>query len=96
MCSLNVMCKINFLRVLLTPGLALSLLIECPAVGECPVCVVGGGGGGVGLLKNLCRDGRDTSRNPYFISNQNMIFPYPISDRKSPQETNDKKITTNG
>ena len=25
-----------------------------------------------------------------------MIFPYPISDRKSPQETNGKKITTNG
>ena len=83
----------------MTPGLALSLLIECPAVGECRVCVVGGGGGegeGVGLLKNLCRDGRDASRNPYFISNQNMIFSYPISDRKSPQETNDKRITTNG
>ena len=79
----------------MAPGLALSLLIECPAVGECPVCVAGGMGG-VGLLKNLCRDGRDASRNPYFISNQNMIFPYPISDRKSPQETSDKKITTNG
>ena len=54
--------------------LALSLLIECPSVGECPV---GGGGGGwwEGLL--LCRDGQNTSRNPYSISNQNMIFFLP-------------------
>ena len=93
MCSLNVMCKINFLRVLLIDSRVGSFSIDRVPCSRRVPCVCGGGrgGGGVGLLKNLCRDGQDASRNPYFISNQNMIFPYPISDRKSPQETNDKK-----
>ena len=45
-----------------------------------PCCGGGGGGGGGGLL--LCRDGQNTSRNPYPISNQNMTFSYPNSDCK--------------